>query len=125
MTPKKLEFVTVPDKAGINIGIDETMDVVDAAVSLANAIIDSYSDGKLTVSDIFNFIKPFTKLPKAISGIDQVPSELDDLQEAELQRLIDFVQAELDVDDLKAKLIVQKSLEAIYGLYELLKVIRG
>lgn len=125
MTPKKLEFVTVPDKAGINIGIDETMDVVDAAVSLANAIIDSYSDGKLTVSDIFNFIKPFTKLPKAISGIDQVPYELDDLQEAELNQLIEFVQNELEVDDLRAKLIVQKSLEAIYSLYELLKVIRG
>jgi hypothetical protein len=97
-------------------GIDETIDCVDCGVALANAI----STGNIT-----SFMSPLMKIPAALSGISSVPNELDDLSETELQTIIDKVKTDLNVGDDKAKNIAAKSIEVLYGIKELIDLIKG
>lgn len=121
----KMTEVKVPEKPGLEFGIEETQDVLDAAISVANSVILSLADGKLNLFDVVHFIKPITKLPQAISGLEFVPSELDNLSPAELDELIGFVKTNLELeDDGKAKLIAEKSIRLIYDVYDLVKLIK-
>jgi hypothetical protein len=120
-----MKEVQVPEEPGISYGVEETKDVIAAGVALANAVISSLKDGKVTLTDIPAFIAPVTKLPAAISGIALVPAELADLDAIELQELTEAVKAQLEVDDEKAKVIIQKSIQTLYGLYDLVKAIKN
>jgi len=122
--PKKLENVPLVEKPGINLGIDETMDAVDFSISLANAIIYSFADGKLGIGDIGYFMQPFMKLPAALSGIEFIPDELENLDDEEIAILKDKVAEDLEIDDLKAMLIIKESINTIYSIYNLVKAIQ-
>jgi len=113
------------NKPGEEFGLDETKAVVGFGISLANSIIHSLNDGKITMADIPYFIAPVTKLPDALAGISKVPYELDNIQAVDLQKLIEFVKGEIDIDDNKAKDIIDESLLIIYNLYNLIDTIKG
>lgn len=127
--PHKIEFemspVSIPDKPGISIGIDETKDVVEFGIAFANGVIETLGDGKVTVADIPNFLSSMIKLPAAISGIDKVPAELGDLDKAELAELTAIVKDNLKVDDKKAAEVVEASINFVYSGFELLKAVEG
>jgi len=120
-----MEPVVIPEKPGLSFGIEETQEVVDFGISLANAVIKSLADGKVGFSDIPNFVSPVFKLPKALSGIDKVPYELNDIQPEELEQLKSFVKANLDVADEKAKEIIDNSLLVLYDIHTLVKVVKS
>lgn len=122
--PTELYPLELPENPGEEFGIEQTKDVVTFAVLFANAIIESWKDGKITVSDIMNFMSPLFKLPAALNGLDAVPEELNDLDAAELDSLILLVQDLIEVDSDKAKLIVEKSIKTMYAIFELVKAIK-
>lgn len=115
--------VALPDQPGLSFGIEETLDVVDFGVAIANGAVKSLKDGKVGISDIPHFISPLIKLPTALTGIDKVPAEIGDIDDVELEKLINHVKANLDVDNEKAMEIVQRSLTLIYDAYNLVKII--
>lgn len=110
---------------GSLFGIDETIDCVDCGIAIANATLSALKDGKIGISDVPAFISPLMKVPAALTNISKVPNELDDLSSEELQTIIDKVKTDLDVDDDKAKNIAAKSIEVLYGLKELVDLIKG
>ena len=116
--------VSLPQKPGVGFGIDETKDVIAFGISLTNSLIRAFDDNKLTITDIPHFIAPITKLTSALTGINMVPFEIGDIQKFELQKLIEFVKENLDVDDKKAKNIIEQSLLIIYDIYDLLTTIK-
>lgn len=119
--PKVLTPVIVPDKPGIEIGIDETKDVVLFATLFADSIIKALADGKITFADAPYFFGAMIKLPKAISGIDKVPSEISDLDENEMKELIQIVKDNLGVPTDQCKIVVEKSLALVYAAFDLIK----
>ncbi|MBI1939177.1 MAG: hypothetical protein HYS25_13795 [Ignavibacteriales bacterium] len=121
-TMPEVKETTKPD---IEIGIEETLDALDFTIALANGVIATLKDGKVSVADIPNFIKPLIKLPAAISGIDKVPAELNQLRENELQIILDEVKKELSTDDIKTKAIVEQSLKILFGINELIEIIKS
>jgi hypothetical protein len=102
----KMETVKVPESPNI-YGIEETKDAVIFLTSLANAITESLADGGITLSDYPKFIKPVTKLFPAISGINQVPRELEDLKEDEKAELVELVKNELNVNANVEEIVAQ------------------
>ena len=98
-TPKELNEVKEAPKPAIPAGIEETKDVVIFLASLANAIKKSLDDGEVTWTDAMNFVGLVTKVFPAITGIGQVPIELDDLEDDEKEILIALVKDELDFSD--------------------------
>lgn len=119
-----LNEVPLVEKPGVAFGVEQTKDVLDFSIALTNSIIAALKDGKITVADIPVFFAPLIKLPAALSGLDQVPYELNDLTTAELDELKEFVQTKLDVTDEKAKLIINKSISLLYEIYDLIKIIK-
>lgn len=91
-------------------GIQETKDLVLEAIALGNAIGSALKDNKISLADIGAFIEPLTKLPAALVGIDEVPSELADLDEQEKQELLVAVKEEFDLDDEKAETAIEEGL---------------
>ena len=119
----KMAPVTLPEKPGLELGIEETKDVLVFGIDLANAAIEALSDGKLSITDFPLFIKPIIGLPKALSGIDKVPAELGDLTVIEKDEIIAIVQEKLVVNNEDAAVIAQKSIEVVYRIYDLIKTI--
>ncbi len=119
-----MNIVSLPEKPGVGFGIDETKDVIEFGISLTNSLMHAFSDGKITLADVPYFIAPMTKLPSALSGINMVPFEVGDIQKFELQKLTGFVKENLDIDDKKAKNIIEYSLLIIYDIYELVTTIK-
>ena len=116
--------ISLPEKPGVEFGIDETKDVIEFGISLTNSLIHAFGNGKIILTDVPYFIAPMTKLPSALSGINLVPFEVGDIQKFELQKLIDFVKENLDVDDRKAKNIIEQSLLIIYDIYDIVTTIK-
>lgn len=122
--PTSLELVDVPDQPGVEIGIEETLDAVDFAISFANSVVLAYEDGQLSISDFGYAMAPFMKIPAVISGINAIPAELANLSAEELNQIIEKVQSELEVDDVKAKKIVIQALNLAYSIYGLVKILK-
>lgn len=122
--PNSLESVVVADKPGIKLGIEEVLDAVDFSVSFANAIVLSYADGQLSLSDFGYAVAPFMKIPTVLTGINAIPAELSDLDEAELEQIITKVQNDLQIDDKKARNIVVKALRFAYATYDLVRAFK-
>ena len=69
-------------------GIQETKDVIifgmDVAIGVGSSLAD---DGKITGGDAHKFTPALFSLPGAITGIDQLPKELAELNEAEMEEI--------------------------------------
>lgn len=69
-------------------GIKETRELIQFAVSMVEAGRVSLGDGEFNFpGDLVNFVDPVTKMPAAFSGITNVPNELFDLDDEEIDEL--------------------------------------
>ena len=71
-------------------GIKETKEALFFGISMAMAIDETTQDG-FQWTDVLSLIKPMVKLPAAIAGIQNVPAELADLDEAERTELVEAI----------------------------------
>lgn len=88
--------ITVPTRLEYTknvYGISETKDVIIFFTSVAKAVKSSTKDdGKITASDMLNFIEPITKIPAMLNGIEKVPNEItDEITVAEQMELLGVV----------------------------------
>lgn len=70
-------------------GINETEQMFSAVIALKQAIaISRADDGKITIpADLFNFINTINPMIVGITGADQIPKELGDLDAQEIEQL--------------------------------------
>jgi hypothetical protein len=87
-------------------GIQETKDVISAGIAFGEGLGKALEDGAIGVGDIGHFIEVVVRLPEALEGINEVPVELKDLDEAELAELVTFIGEEFDIpqDEVEAKI---------------------
>lgn len=120
----KMEMVTMPEEPRIPYGIEETTDVVEFLTSAANAVMEALNDdGKITLKDYPKFFAPATKIFPALTGIGQVPKELNDLQPEEKAELIQLVKDNLSLND-NAEAIVAKAFDIAFEIKELADLIK-
>lgn len=91
-------------------GVKETKELFALGFALAKAGKDVMADGKVNFLDLGVVIELFPKVAPAIDGIEQVPSELGELDEAEEKELLAFAAEKLptvvDNELLKKKVYV-------------------
>lgn len=104
-----LEFSKEISMAG-KFGVKETKELFALGFALAKAGKDVMADGKVNFLDLGVVIELFPKVAPAIDGIEQVPSELGELDEAEEKELLAFAAEKLptvvDNELLKKKVYV-------------------
>ena len=71
-----------------NYGTKEIEDVLDFALSIVDAAREAKkNDGKIDVNDSGLLLAPMTKLIPAVTGAGEIPLELDDLSQPEVDAL--------------------------------------
>ena len=110
-------------------GIEETKELLDVIFSLVQAIKESTKDGEFTWSDGLNFIEPLKKIAPAIDDIEEVIPEVMDLDASEWNELVDYVQANFDLDtdpedDTDVETKIEEALNAGVELLRLTQVIK-
>lgn len=91
-------------------GIKELKDVLKAAISIGEALADGVQLGD---------IRALLDLPAAIEGIKEVPAELADLDEFELEELNVFIQSEFDLPDDEVEKFIEDALTWALSTYKL------
>lgn len=105
------------------IGIQETKEAMIFGISIAMAIDDITQDG-FQWTDILKLVPALTELPKAIDGIQQVPSELGDLSDDERLELANEIE-KLDFASDRSEEIAEQSLRVALEIGKLILKIRA
>lgn len=91
--------------------IDNLKELVSLVFEMGEAISESLEDGKISIMDAPHFVGIFKKIGPALEGIDEIPAELADIDDAELDELIDFISEEFDIDNEELEAKVEEGLE--------------
>lgn len=80
-------------------GIEETKDLLLFLIKLFHAFRKSLTDSKITISDLQYFLNVLLCLPSAIGNISDIPQEISDLSQSEINELVSFCITELSLND--------------------------
>lgn len=103
----------------------ELKEALNFVISGAMAVDKSLADHKLDASDLFNFLPVFLKAQDAFKGISSIKLEWSSLSFEQRQSLVKEIEQELDLSNDKTEQIVEKSIELILGLMELVVLIKA
>jgi hypothetical protein len=111
-------------------GIQQTKELLDFIFSLVEAIKKSTADGDFSWSDGLNFIEPLKKIAPALDDIEQVIPEVMDLDSSEWNELVDYVQANFNLevseeDDSDIETKIEEALNAGVELLRLTQIIKA
>jgi len=89
-------------------GVEEFKDLLTFAASLGEGIYETGKDGKLSIGDVRHFFPAAKDLIPAIQGILEVPGEIADLTEIELEQMKQHFKAQFDIPDDMVEEFVEK-----------------
>jgi len=115
-----VEEVVVVEKP--QLGTKETEEAMKLGFAVAKVLKQAKAnDGKISSNDLMLLTNLFPHFGPAFEGIDQVPAELKDLDEAEVKRLLTVASAHLgevlDKEELVRK--VEKALKVALAIVDL------
>lgn len=99
--------------------IKETSEFVRFVCGLANTISEVLEDGKVKLVELPMLFMLVPKLIPAVQGANEIPEELEDLTEAEIQELVEVVKSELKLNDQAEDLAAQ----FVFATFVLIKAI--
>lgn len=91
-------------------GIKEISEVVKFVCAVANAI---------GVGDAAHLVPLLYKLPSAVDGIGEIPDEMKDLSQDEIDEIVKMVKDELDLPQDKIEMAIEESIAIAVQLYAL------
>ena len=103
-------------------GIEETKDVLDFVFSFVEAVGKAKKDGEMSWSDARYFIDPVKKLFEAVDDIEDVLTEIEDLDDAEYDELVAYVKEKWDYDEENLDWIVDTAIDAGRGVLTLINM---
>lgn len=77
-------------------GIEETKDALDLGIALVKALAAASEDGEFTIGDLMHLGPVAKSVPAAVVGLDKIIPELKDLDDAETEELMHFIDEELE-----------------------------
>lgn len=104
-------------------GIKETTELLVLLAKLASVTKKAIDDdGKLSLGDAAKFVELIFPLINAVTGIQEVPKELADLDSDEKDQLLEAVKSSLDLHENDEK-AVEAGLSVIFELVGFLKIV--
>lgn len=110
----------MPDKKDEKI--KETTEMVVFVTGLASAVEKATLDG-FQWTDVLQLLPPMTKLPAAIEGFEQIPSELEVMDDGNRLELSEEI-AKLGFEDKSAEVIGEQALRCAIEFGRLIVLIR-
>lgn len=108
------------------LGIENLKVAVIAVITLAEKIEDKNADdGKISLGEALSVgVGSFGDIVKVVKSGKQIKDEFIDLDLAEKEELLSLIKDELDLDNDKVEDIVEKAVELLIDLDELIAAIR-
>ena len=103
-------------------GIEETKDILDFVFSFVEAVGKAKKDGEMSWSDARYFIDPVKKLFEAVDDIEEVLPEIEDLDEAEYDQLVEYVKEKWNYEEENLDWVVDTAIEAGRGVLTLINM---
>lgn len=102
-------------------GTKELGEILKFICALANTLGEASKDDELSASDAAKLIPLMYKIPGAIEGISEIPSEVADISEDEIEKLVSMIKDELDLPQDKIEHAIEDSIEICVKLYALVQ----
>lgn len=102
-------------------GIKNTLEVIDLGMAISGAVVSSMKDGKVDSADVPNLFPLFPVLMPAIEDLDQIPTELSDIDAAELETIKDHILTKLPAIGGEWMTFASECLKAGIALYRAIK----
>ena len=104
--------------------IKDTKELLQLIAALAVTAKTSKSDGKVSVSDLTLLISLIPKISPALEGIENIPSEIKDLSESELNEIKAIILETVgEVSDDRATEIASNLLEASVKIFNVVSLL--
>jgi hypothetical protein len=104
--------------------IKDTKELVKFVIELVNAIDTSLEDGKFSLTDVAQFLKPMLSAPNAFNDIKNVSLEIKDLSEVEKVELKEYMKNELKIKSEKIEMVVEHSFSIALELATLTQMLK-
>jgi hypothetical protein len=108
-------------------GVKDLKELVSLVLDGVSIVKDAQADGKIGFEDLGLLFKLVPEIGPAVEGIGNIPGEVTDLSEAELNDLAAFIlnHHEGVADSEKAKLLIGGALKVIAGVFQIVNGIKA
>ena len=114
MNDEVKEIVAVQEE----VGIEETWDVLNAVIEIANGVDQANEDGKIGVGEILSVVVGASfSILEAVQDSNLIKRELKDYSDADHTELVSRVASKLDIRDDKAEEVVEDIFRLISSIY--------
>jgi hypothetical protein len=103
----------------------ELKEVLSFLCALANTIGEVSEDGKVSKSEALALLPLLYKVPSAIDGIGEIPDEVADLSQEDIEELAQMVKDELDLPQDKIEDAIEDGIDLCLRLYALAQKLRA
>ncbi len=108
------------------LGIENLKVAIVSAINLGEKIEKNLADdGKISLAEALKIgAGSFGGVIKVIKSGNQIKAEVKDLDSSEIKELRDLIKEELDLENDKIEIVIEKSIDFLVGLEELIAVIK-
>jgi len=103
----------------------ELKDVLSFMCSLANAIGEASDDGKISRGEALGMLPLLYNIPSVIDGISEIPSEVSELGQEDVEELAQMVKDELNLPQDKIEEAIEDGIDLCLRLYALAQKLRA
>lgn len=103
----------------------ELKEALSFICSLANSIGEIAEDGKMNLADATHLIPLLYKLPSAVDGMSEIPAEVAELSQEDIEELAQMVKDELDIPQDKIEAAIEDGIDLCLRLYALAQKFRA
>jgi len=100
-------------------GIENIKKSLLVVINFAESLENKLEDGKLSWPERFGLIKDLKDLPEIIANYKELVEEIRNLDEVEKSQLLEFVRAELDLENDRVETAIEAVLSFLQSLSEL------
>jgi len=108
------------------LGIENLKVAIVSVINLGEKIEKNLADdGKISLAEALKIgVGSFGGVIKVIKSGNQIKAEVKDLDSSEIYEMRDLIKEELDLENDKIEIVIEKSIDFLVGLEELIAVIK-
>lgn len=103
----------------------ELKEVLSFVCALANTIGEVSEDGKVSKTEALTLLPLLYKVPSAIDGIGEIPTEVSDLSQEDIDELAQMIKNELELPQKKVEAAIEDGIDLCLRLYALAQKLRA
>lgn len=103
----------------------ELKEILSFMCALANAIGEASEDGKISRGEALGMLPLLYNVPSAFGGMTEIPAEVADLSQEDIEELAQMIKDELNLPQDKVEEAIEDGIDLCLRLYALAQKLRA